>query len=104
MFPLTPRRKFIQSLAVTGLALPLALNGEAAFEMDSASALVRGHFLDVTFDDSIDLPQGTYSIRWINPATGAVVASGSKECSGGELVLETPRYSTDIALRMDRLP
>jgi hypothetical protein len=53
---------------------------------------------------SIDLPQGTYSIKWINPATGAVIASGSKECSGGEFVLETPRYCTDIALRMDLLP
>jgi hypothetical protein len=53
---------------------------------------------------SIDLPQGTYSIKWINPATGAVIASGSKECSGGKLVLETPRYYTDIALRMGRLP
>jgi hypothetical protein len=53
---------------------------------------------------SIDLPRGPYSIRWINPATGAVIASERRASSGGELTVETPRYYTDIALRIDRLP
>ena len=53
---------------------------------------------------SIELPRGAYSTKWINPATGAVIATGRRESSGGELVLETPRYYTDIALRIDRLP
>jgi len=52
---------------------------------------------------SIDLPRGPYSIQWINPATGAVIASGREKFSGGELILETPRYYTDIVLKIDRL-
>ena len=53
---------------------------------------------------SIELPRGAYSITWINPATGAVMASGSQQSSSGELILETPRYFTDIALKISRLP
>ncbi len=50
---------------------------------------------------SIDLPRGAYSIQWINPASGEVIVTGRQESSGGELVLETPRYWTDIALKID---
>ena len=53
---------------------------------------------------SIALPRGSYSITWINPTTGAVIASGRQASSGGELILETPRYYTDIALRINCLP
>lgn len=52
---------------------------------------------------SVDIPSGTYSIQWINPATGAVVDSITRESTQGELTLQTPRYHTDIALRIDRL-
>jgi hypothetical protein len=60
-----------------------------------------GWFADTV---SIDLQPGPYSIKWINPATGAVIASGRRESSGGDLRIETPRYYTDIALKIDRLP
>jgi hypothetical protein len=53
---------------------------------------------------SIELPRGAYSIEWINPATGAVITSGAEQSARGELVLETPRYYTDIALKINRLP
>ncbi len=53
---------------------------------------------------SIHLPRGIYSTKWINPSTGAVIAAGRRESSGVELVLETPRYYTDLALKIDRLP
>ena len=58
------------------------------------------------FTDTVHLyvPHGTYKIDWINPATGAVMESGSRDCQGDDLVLQTPRYYTDIALRMTRLP
>ncbi len=60
-----------------------------------------GWFADTV---SIELPRGTYSIAWINPATGAVIASGAKELSRDELILETPRYYTDIALKISTPP
>ena len=58
------------------------------------------------FADTVSLyvPSGTYKIQWINPTTGAVIDSGSRECAGDELILQTPRYFTDIALQMNRLP
>ena len=57
------------------------------------------------FADTVYLyvPSGTYQIQWINPATGEMIDSGSRECAGDELILQTPRYYTDIALKMNRL-
>jgi hypothetical protein len=53
---------------------------------------------------SIDLPRSPYSIQWINPAAGEVIASRREEFNGGELILETPRYYVDIVLKINRLP
>ena len=55
------------------------------------------------FADTLSLyvPPGTYEIKWINPATGELIDSGSRECAGDELTLRTPRYYTDIALKMN---
>ena len=57
------------------------------------------------FADTVSLyvPSGNYKIQWINPTTGAVIDSGSRECTGDELTLPTPRYYTDIALKMNRV-
>ena len=52
---------------------------------------------------SLDVPPGTDEIKWVNPAPGVAIGSGSRECAGIELVLQTPRYYTDIALNMNRL-
>jgi hypothetical protein len=52
---------------------------------------------------SLDVPPGTDEIKWVNPATGVAIGSGSRECAGIELVLQTPRSYTDIALNMNRL-
>lgn len=51
---------------------------------------------------SLDVPPGTYEIKWVNPATGAVIDSDSRECAGAELILQSPRYYTDVALKMNR--
>jgi hypothetical protein len=42
-------------------------------------------------------------VEWVNPSSGVVIASNALESKGGDTVLETPRYFTDIALRMKRL-
>jgi hypothetical protein len=58
------------------------------------------------FSDSVTLriPSGDYQVEWVNPSSGIVIASNTLESKGGDMVLETPRYFTDIALRMKRLP
>jgi len=49
---------------------------------------------------SINVPSGTFKIEWLNPSTGQLIDSSSKTWKGGDLILQTPRYNTDIALRM----
>jgi hypothetical protein len=49
---------------------------------------------------SINFPSGTFKIEWLNPSTGQLIDSYSKTGEGGNLILQTPLYKTDIALRM----
>jgi hypothetical protein len=58
------------------------------------------------FSDSVTLkiPPGAYRVEWVNPSSGVVIASNALESKDGDTVLQTPRYFTDIALRMKRLP
>ena len=53
---------------------------------------------------SINVPRGTYKIEWINPSSGALIDTSSRECNGGDCLLQTPRYFLDVALRMRRMP
>jgi hypothetical protein len=53
---------------------------------------------------SMNVPSGNYKIEWINPTSGALIDASSRECKGGNCILQTPRYHLDIALRMRRLP
>ena len=59
-----------------------------------------------SFTDRVTLkvPPGAYHVEWVNPSSGAAIASTSLDSKGGETVLETPRYHVDIALRMKGLP
>ena len=50
----------------------------------------------------LDLPSGNYRADWVDPASGAVVASQNIAHSGGKYGLTTPRYMIDIALRIER--
>jgi hypothetical protein len=49
---------------------------------------------------SVKVPSGTFIIEWLNPSTGALIESSRKSWKGGDLILQTPLYNTDIALRM----
>ncbi len=51
----------------------------------------------------LSLPTGRYRLEWINPATGFVL--DSRECCNieAERALQTPRYQTDIALRIRKI-
>ena len=52
---------------------------------------------------SIDVLPGKYSIDWINPSSGEKIETSAQEWDGGRLILPTPRYFTDIALRIKRI-
>jgi hypothetical protein len=59
------------------------------------------------FTDTISInnvPSGEYKIEWINPTSGEVIESSGKKWEGGNLVIHTPRYLTDVALRMKSVP
>lgn len=59
-----------------------------------------GQFIDTV---SLNVTTGKYKVEWINPSSGAVMKSSDCECSNGSMILDTPLYTTDIAIRIRRL-
>jgi hypothetical protein len=49
---------------------------------------------------SLDLPTGRYRAEWINTRTGAVDKAQHLDHAGGRVVLDSPDYSEDVALRI----
>ncbi len=49
---------------------------------------------------AINAPDGTYKVEWINPPSGTVMKSSDRESVDGKLILDTPLYPSDIALRI----
>ncbi len=50
-----------------------------------------------------DLPAGAWRVEWVSPADGRVTSGPTLEHKGGALVLETPRFAVDLALRLTNL-
>ena len=48
------------------------------------------------------IPAASYSIEWIDPASGVVKTSETINWAGGNLMVVTPLYSLDIALRIHK--
>jgi hypothetical protein len=58
------------------------------------------------FQDTIMLnkvPAGHYFLEWIDPSTGSVLNAEKLKWTGGNLILETPGFSLDIAMRMRKI-
>ncbi len=56
-----------------------------------------------TYRDTITLkaiPRGAYRLEWIDPATGTTLRTDKISWAGGDLTIETPEYSLDVALRL----
>lgn len=51
---------------------------------------------------SVDLPEGSYQIDWIDPASGSVLDSGKFDHPGGKRTVSTPSHAVDVALRIKR--
>ncbi|MFC2126425.1 hypothetical protein ACFLU5_16660 [Bacteroidota bacterium] len=45
-----------------------------------------------------DVPQGTYHIKWIKPASGKVIDEKTESHSGGPFKLSSPEFESDICL------
>jgi hypothetical protein len=48
------------------------------------------------------LPEGTYKAEWLDPSTGKVLKSSEVTAAGAVTTLPSPRYATDVALRLLR--
>ena len=48
------------------------------------------------------VPADDYTVEWVSPASGAVLETSTVTSNGGDVVLQTPTYTIDIALRMRR--
>jgi hypothetical protein len=59
--------------------------------------VTNGWFSDTI---KINVPQGKYKVDWINPVSGFILESVSRDSKGGMLILATPRYFTDLVLRL----
>jgi len=105
-FQMTDSTALVRGIAEPGKQYALYIfHGTRKWEIWPQGATASRFNVDVNwFADTMYLyvPPGTYEIKWINPTTGAVIDSGSRECAGDELILQTPRYYTDIALKMNR--
>ena len=51
---------------------------------------------------TLDLPEGHYSVEWINVATGAISHTESFAHSDGAKVLTSPKFTEGIALRLTK--
>ena len=63
------------------------------------------HFIPYpgNYTDSLkinDIPPGDYFLEWIDPSKGSVKDSQKIYWKGGDLLLKTPSYSLDLAMRI----
>jgi hypothetical protein len=62
------------------------------------------HSMNGTYEDrlALNLPIGTYRVRWMNPSTGVFYDKAERvvQHKGGILSLLTPEFQTDIALQV----
>lgn len=53
---------------------------------------------------TLNIPAGTYQADWVNPKTGAIDKSETVHHTGGSMIVESPDYVEDIALRIESVP
>lgn len=91
---MAPDRRFIARLAPESLAK----NAHALAEPGKAYALYLDAGTQVEL--TLEIPKGRYRAEWLNPRTGAVDKTQEIEHGGGQVMLASPAYSEDIALRL----
>ena len=95
----TPSDAFCNILAEEGKQYALYIfHGEYEGEWGAHFIPRTGEYRDTLILNNI--PAGTYTFEWIDPSTGFVKNSEKKSWAGGRLMLKTPEYTLDLALRM----
>ena len=51
---------------------------------------------------ALELPAGNYRSEWVNTLTGVIQQRDGHSHQGGRLVLASPTFAEDIALRVER--
>jgi hypothetical protein len=119
-------REFVESLDLASIARFEGLSGIPSGALAGALAITGreyaiyivhakddgdwgAHFVGTpgTYRDTFTLkaiPEGTYRLDWIDPATGSIKESTSLDWRGGDLGVTTPIYSLDVALHMRAAP
>jgi hypothetical protein len=70
-------------------------------QMGACYTVVPGNYReDLTFN----LIPGTYKAEWIDPSTGNIIRNDEFSHEGGNRIFATPRYTTDIALKIIKAP
>jgi hypothetical protein len=95
----TPSDAFCNILGENGKQYALYIF-HGAYEGDWGAHFIpkTGNFLDTLILHNI--PPGNYFLEWIEPSSGFVTNSKKLSWIGGTLMLITPEYSLDVAMRM----
>jgi hypothetical protein len=95
----TPLDAFCNILAENGKQYALYIF-HGAYEGEWGAHFIpgSGNFRDTLLLNNI--PPGNYLLEWINPKSGSVITSEKIDWTGGNLMLKTPEYSLDVAMRM----
>ena len=95
----TPSDAFCNALAENGKQYALYIF-HGAYEGEWGAHFIpeTGNFLDTLILN--DVPAGNYLLNWIEPSTGLVKKSENLKWEGGKLILITPEYSLDVAMRL----
>ena len=63
---------------------------------------VKEQWLERQASVALEVPSGKYRMEWIHTLTGNTVRTETYRHSGGRLVLKSPPYRTDIALKLTK--
>jgi hypothetical protein len=98
-FDSTPSDAFCNVLAENGRQYALYIF-HGAFEGEWGAHFIPkpGSYQDTLLLNNI--PAGNYALEWIEPSSGSVRNSEKLNWAGGKLMLITPDYTLDVALRM----
>jgi hypothetical protein len=98
-FEIKPSGTFCNILAENGKQYALYIfHGDYEGEWGANFIPEPGNYRDTILLNRI--PQGRYSLDWIDPVSGSVISSKELKCEDEKLILITPQYSLDIAFRM----
>ncbi len=97
----TPSDAFCNILAENGKQYALYIfHGTYEGEWGANFIPESGNFRDTVALNKI--PAGNYTLEWIDPASGSLRKSEKLKCTGEKLVIMTPEYSLDLAMKMQK--